>query len=90
MSLYSTFNLVYFDHRKNIHVMYFYKREMFNWNKNLMQTWSPIDRGSKGVIEYTIIPCRRLNRQVTLAVEVEHVQTPGGQTTFDQDCFAMI
>ena len=65
MSLYSTFNLVYFDHRKNIHVMYFYKREMFNWNKVLMQTWSPIDRGRKGFIKYTNIPCRRLNRQVT-------------------------
>ena len=57
-----------------------------------MQTWSPIDRGRKGVIEYTIIPCRRLNRQVTLAVyffhasyrfPVEHVQTPGRQTTFE-------
>ena len=42
--------------------------------------------------KYTIIPCRRLNRQVTLAVyffyvshrfPVEHVQTPGGQTTFE-------
>ena len=72
--------------------MYFYKREMFNWNKVLMQTWSPIDRGRKGFIEYTIIPWRRLNRQVTLAVyffyvshrfPVEHVQTPGGQTTFE-------
>ena len=72
--------------------MYFYKREMFNCNKGLMQTWSPIDRGRKGFIEYTIIPCRRLNRQVTLAVyfcyashrfPVEHVQTPGGQTTFE-------
>ena len=68
ITLYSTYNLVYFDHRKNIHFMYFYKREMFNSNKVLMQTWSPIDRGRKGFIEYTIIPCRRLNRQVTLAV----------------------
>ena len=71
--------------------MYFYKREMFNSYKVLMQTWSPIDRGRKGFIEYNI-PCRRLNRQVTLAVyfcyvshrfPVEHVQTPGGQTTLE-------
>ena len=66
MSLYSTYNLVYFDHRKNIHFMYFYKRKMFNSNKVLMQTWSPIDRGRKGFINYTITPCRWLNRQVTL------------------------
>ena len=33
MSLYSTYNLVYFD---------FYKREMFNSDKVLMQTWSHI------------------------------------------------
>ena len=68
ITLYSTYNLVYFDHRKNIHFMYFYKREILNWNKVLMQTWSPIDRDRKGFIEYTIIPCRRLNRQVSLAV----------------------
>ena len=48
--------------------MYFYKREMFNSNKVLMQTWSPIDRGRKSFIEYTNILCRRLNRQVSLAV----------------------
>ena len=81
MSLYSTYNPVYFE---------FYKREMFNSTKVLMQTW--IDRGRKGFIEYTIIPFRRPNRQVTLAVyvfyashrfPVEHVQTPGGQTTFE-------
>ena len=92
MSLYSTYNLDYFDHRKKIHFMYFYNRKMFNSNKVLKQTWSPINRGRKGFIEYTIIPCRRLNRQVTLAVyffyashrfPVEHVQTPGGQTTFE-------
>ena len=58
-----------------------------------MQTRSHIDHGrTKGFIEYTIIPCRRLNRQVTLAVyffypsyrfPVEHVQTPGGQASFE-------
>ena len=68
MSLYSTYNPVYFDPWKIIRIMHFYKREMFNSNKVLMQTWSPIDGGRKGFIEYTIIPCRRLNHQITLAV----------------------
>ena len=36
--------------------------------KFLIQTWSHIDRGSIGFIEYIIIPCRQLNSQVTLAV----------------------
>ena len=73
--------------------MYFYKREMFLSSKvshaNIV-SYSDSDR--KGLIEYTLIPCYRLNRQVTLAVSffypshrfpVEHVQTPGGQAIFE-------
>ena len=51
-----------------------------------------IDHGRKGFIEYTIIPCRRLNGQVNFSCvffypsyrfPVEHVQTPGGRATFE-------
>ena len=89
----SFINIFYFDHRKNIQVMSFYKREMFLSSKvshaNILQY---SDRDRKGLIEYTLIPCCRLNRQVTLAVyffypfhrfPVEHVQTPGWQATFE-------